>query len=126
MFGTSVTPDILYSEIEPADYDAVVFVGGGGAREYFDDSIAHNIAVKTLKAKKILGAICIAPSILANAGLLQNKKAVAFSSEKVNLQNKGALIQNVDVARDGNIITATGPQSAEKFGEAIVKAIKSV
>ncbi len=126
MLGGSVTPDVLYTSIDPSDYDAVIFVGGGGAREYFDDPTAHNIARNTIAKKKVLGAICIAPSILANAGLLNGKKAVVFNTEEPNLSSKGAILQNSDVVIDGNIITANGPHSAEDFGEAVVSALESM
>jgi protease I len=126
MLGDTVTPDTLYTSIDPKDYDAVIFVGGGGAREYFNDSTAHAIAKKTLAENKVLGAICIAPSILANAGLLLDKKAVVFSSEEANLESKGAILQPGDVAKDGNIVTATGPNAAKSFGKKIVESLKSV
>lgn len=126
MLGAVIIPDILHAELVPKDYDAVVFIGGGGAREYFNDETAHKIAKDTLSAGKILGAICIAPSILANAGLLHGKKATVFNSEESNLANKGAILKSADVVKDGNIITATGPHSAEEFGEEIIKAIKSM
>jgi protease I len=126
MLGLTVTPEVLYSTINPGDYDAVVFVGGGGSREYFDDQTAHNIAKSTVTSEKVLGAICIAPSILANAGLLQGKKATAYSSEEGNISGKGAILQNTGAVRDGRIVTADGPASADKFGDLIVQAIKSV
>ncbi len=124
MLGALVTPDVLYTEIDPADFDAVIFVGGGGAREYFDDESAHEIAKKTLAANRLLGAICIAPSILANAGLMHGKKAAVFGSQQGNLAEKGALLQKSDVVKDGDIVTAKGPESAQRFAKIIVDALQ--
>ena len=56
------------------DYDAVIFVGGPGSSEYWDDPKAHSIAEETVAADKIPGAICIAS--LAKSGVLKGKKAV--------------------------------------------------
>jgi len=64
----------LISKINIDNYDAVVFVGGGGATEYFNDSIAHKIVKESIAKGKVLAAICIAPNILANAGVLKGKK----------------------------------------------------
>ena len=75
MLGAKVKPDILFTDIQATDYDAVIFVGGSGANEYWDNPIAHKIANDAHNAKKIIGAICIAPVTLAKAGLLKNKKA---------------------------------------------------
>ena len=122
--GGKATAAIALSEVNPADYDAVVFVGGQGASTYFNDSTAQNLAKDALSKGKVVAAICIAPSILANAGLLDGKSATAFSSEQSNLESNGATYTGEAVTVDGKIITADGPSSARSFGEAIVNAIK--
>ena len=123
MLGAKITPDILFSTINVADYDAVIFVGGSGASEYWDNPAAHKIAHDANNAKKIVGAICIAPVTLAKAGLLKNKKATTYSSTINDVKSNGAKYTGADVERDGNIITASGPAAAQQFGEAIVKAL---
>ena len=116
-----VKPDILINDIKVNEVDAVVFVGGFGSSEYFDNPVAHNIAKQTLDQGKIIAAICIAPVILANAGLLQGKKATCGQSHDIEI--KGAIATRKDVERDGNIITASGQGAAEKFGETIASAL---
>jgi len=123
MLGAKVKPDILFTNINVADYDAVVFVGGSGASEYWDNPTAHKIANEANNAKKIVGAICIAPVTLAKAGLLKDKKATTFSSTINDIKSAGAKYTGADVERDGNIITASGPAAAQKFGETLVKAL---
>lgn len=75
MLGAIVKPDILISEIKIEEYNAIIFVGGSGASQYWNDPSAHRIAQEALSQGKILGAICIAPVILANAGVLENRRA---------------------------------------------------
>lgn len=123
MLGAKVKPDILLTDIRVADYDAVIFVGGSGANEYWDNPTAHKIANDANNAKKIVGAICIAPVTLAKSGLLKNKKATTYSSTVEDIKSCGANYTGADVERDGNIITASGPAAAQKFGETIVKAL---
>lgn len=123
MLGAKVKPDILLTGIRVADYDAIIFVGGSGANEYWDDPTAHKIANDANNAKKIVGAICIAPVTLAKSGLLKNKKATTYSSTVHDIKSGGANYTGADVERDGNIITASGPAAAQKFGETIVKAL---
>ncbi|MGB2696744.1 MAG: DJ-1/PfpI family protein [Candidatus Zixiibacteriota bacterium] len=124
MQGTGVHPDMLVSEIEPEDWDAVVFVGGVGASQYWDDSTAHSIAKGALDAGKIVGAICIAPVTLANAGILQGKKVTCWQSEVDKLKAKGAEYTGADVERDGKIITASGPEAAISFGLKLSEALQ--
>ena len=123
MLGAKVKPDILFTNINVADYDAVIFVGGSGASEYWDNPTAHKIANEANNAKKIVGAICIAPVTLAKAGLLKDKKATTFSSTINDIKSAGAKYTGAEVEIDGNIITASGPAAAQKFGETIVKAL---
>lgn len=123
MLGATADPDVLYNQVKVQDYDAVVFVGGSGATEYWNDPTAHSIAKACVNNSKILGAICIAPVTLANAGLLSGKKATVWSSEVDKLKAKGADYTGTDVEEDGQIITADGPTSARKFGNALAKAL---
>jgi protease I len=116
-----VKPDILITDIETKNFDAIVFVGGLGCMEYFDSPIAHKVAKQALEQGKIVAAICGAPVILANAGLLNGKKAT--TSRSYNIKEKGALYTGNPVERDGNIITANGPSASTEFGEAIASAL---
>ncbi|MEM7819282.1 MAG: DJ-1/PfpI family protein [Candidatus Aenigmatarchaeota archaeon] len=124
MLGKSVNPDIPLARVNVDDYDAIIFVGGVGASVYFKSATALNIAKNAYEKGKIIGAICIAPSILANAGILKGKKVTSWPSEASNLRSNGAFYTGSPVEIDKNIITANGPQSAKKFGEAILEALK--
>jgi len=123
MLGAVVKPEILFTDINVAVYDAVIFVGGSGASEYWENATAHKIAEETYNANKILGAICIAPVTLAKAGLLTGKNATTFSSTIEAIKSAGTNYTGAAVEKDGNIITASGPEAAKEFGETIVTAL---
>jgi protease I len=122
--GAKIDVDYDIDEVIMQDYDAVVFVGGPGAAVYFDDETAHSIAREALEEDEILGAICIAPVILANAGLLKGKKATVFPSGADDLKKNGAKYTGKDVEADGKIVTANGPAAAKKFGEKIAEMLR--
>lgn len=124
MLGMKVKPDTTISKIKADEFDAIVFIGGIGAKKLFDNEKAHALAKKAVEKKKVLGAICLAPSILANAGVLKGKKATVFKSEKDNLTKKGAKYQEKDVVTDGRIVTANGPKAAKKFAQELVKKLR--
>ena len=110
------------------NFDAVVFIGGDGTKEYFDNDNAHKIVQETVNANKVLAAICIAPVILARAGILKGKTATVWSSvvnksgEK-ELEEAGCTVSKKRVVQDERIITADGPSVSEEFARAITEAI---
>ena len=118
-----VRADVTIDQVDPKAYDAVIFVGGMGASEYFQNPTAHRIATEAHEAGKLVCAICIAPATLANAGLLRGRKATCYSSEKSTLTKAGARYTGEGVTTDGRIITADGPDSARRFGETIRDAL---
>lgn len=123
-FGRQLTPDFLIGECKADDYDAIVFIGGPGATEYFNNAQAHALARDAVSKGKVLGAICIAPVILANAGVLKGKKAAVFPSEQSQLVGQGARFIQQNVVVDGKIVTAAGPQAAREFAEILARLIQ--
>ena len=117
MLGLTVTPDTTLDKVAARDFDMVIFVGGYGASTYYDDKPAHALAAETVREGKPLAAICVAPTILANAGLLKGKKATVWESQSKALVAGGATYTARHVERDGLLITADGPTSAALFGE---------
>ena len=125
MLGAKVKPDVLLTDVKEADYDGIVFVGGGGAAEYFDSPVAHKLALSFFSHGKLTAAICIAPATLANAGVLKGKKATSFPSSEGALNAHGAIVIKDDVVTDGKIVTAVGPSAAKSFGKTLVAVLSS-
>lgn len=123
--GLSVKVDLPLDKVDPKKYDAVIFVGGPGSPQYFDDATAHMICKDTLASGKLLCSICASVSTLARAGVLKGIRSTAFESRAQDLKDHGAIYTGKPVEIDGKIITANGPAAAKAFGEAIVKALMS-
>lgn len=121
--GLEVQPDILIDDVKVDDFDIVAFIGGGGSAEYFDSAPAHDLARDTVAKHKILAAICIAPGILARAGVLEGKRATTFPSEVESLQRGGARCTSNPVERDGWLVTANGPEAAAAFGRVLAEVL---
>jgi len=122
--GMVVKPDILVKDLINLDLAALIFVGGGGSSQYFKDETAHSLARNFANHGKVLGAICIAPVILANAGVLRGKKATVFPDGKSDLEAGGAVYTGNQVEVDDNLITGCGPEAAQAFGEKLVELLK--
>ncbi|OGZ18528.1 MAG: hypothetical protein A2175_01060 [Candidatus Nealsonbacteria bacterium RBG_13_42_11] len=130
--GGSVPIDFLIKEVDLSAFDAVVFIGGAGTLERLDNEDSYKLAQKTIQQDKVLAAICIAPVVLAKAGVLEGKKATVWSSPldesaiKI-LQDNGAIFEEAKaIVADGKIITGAGPEIAEGFGMKIIEVLTGI
>ena len=119
-FGDHVEAQISLKDVDVTEFEKIAFIGGPGACGFINDPEAQRIARETIEQGKKLGAICIAPTILASAGVLQGKNATVWNGDGQQssvLESAGASFTGEDVTVDGDIVTANGPPAAERFGE---------
>lgn len=126
--GGDARATMTLKEVNPKDFDAIVFVGGEGAKEFFDNDEAHKLAQEFHSRRKVVAAICIAPVILAKSGILKIRKATVWSSLASKsgleeLKSAGCNYTDEGVVVDGNIVTADGPARAEEFAKAVVEVL---
>lgn len=121
--GNPAEATIPLERLRVNEYDAVIFIGGVGAAEYVTSPSAMNVARETVRNGKVLAAIGVAPTILANAGVLAGIRATSFLSERGALIQANAIYTGHPVERDRFIITATGPAAVVPFGRVIVEAV---
>jgi len=127
VLGNVAEATIPVNRLKVDDYDAIIFIGGPGAAEYANNP-ANNPAImnmvrETVRKGKVLGAIGVAPTILANANVLAGIRATSFLSERGRLIQAGAIYTVFPVERERSIITATGPDAAVQFGRVITYAL---
>lgn len=120
--GIRTNVEIIIDSIAVEDYDAIIFVGGSGAGYFYDSAKAHEIAKQALNQDRILASICAGSTILAKAGVLRGKQATGFYKEPI--VEHGGLYSSEYVVRDGNLITAIGPNVTKEFAEAITNALQ--
>lgn len=121
--GGKAKIDKPLGKVKAADYEGVIFVGGEGAKKYFRDKQVLELAKSFYSAGKVIGAICIAPAILANAGLLRGKKVSVFPSQEKTFLAKGAKLSHEPVTIDGTIVTARDAEAALEFGQKLNDAL---
>jgi len=123
VLGNPTEASIPVNRLKVDDYDAIIFIGGPGAAEYVGSPAVMNMVRETVSKGKVLAAIGVAPTILANANVLAGIRATSYLSERDILVQAGAIYTGFPVEQERLIITATGPQAAVQFGRAITNAL---
>lgn len=114
--GIRVLADALLSEIDALSFDLLFIPGGPGVNQLRDDGRAAKLAAHYAAANHPVAAICAAPLVLMDAGLLTHKRFTAYHSVRAELG--GGLDDRVVV--DGNLITSRGAGTAIDFALAMV------
>ncbi len=109
--------EIALSRLQAADFDMLLLPGGPGVAGLRKEGRAVALAKEFSAAEKLIAAICAAPTILHDAGLLEGKRFTAHVS--VHGELPGAL-GDERVVQDGKIITSRGAGTALDFGLALV------
>lgn len=103
----AVQADALYEDVDFAELDGVVLPGGMPGTTNLGAHAGVNETIKSFAADgKLVAAVCAAPSVLGQAGLLQGKKATCYPGYEDKLT--GAEVIYEEVAEAGNIITSRG------------------
>ena len=121
-WGESVAVDKTVDAIENCDgYDALLLPGG----QMNPDILRMNeravaIVREFALADKPIAAICHAPWLLAEAGLIDGKTVTSWPSIRTDLKNAGANVIDQEVATDGKFITSRNPDDIPAFSKALI------
>ncbi|WP_374929914.1 type 1 glutamine amidotransferase domain-containing protein [Kytococcus sedentarius] len=120
------TADATVADIDPAQVDALVLPGGVANPDLLRQSDeAVQFIKKVYEAGTPVAAICHAPWVLAEAGIVSGKRVTGFDSIETDLRNAGAeWVADQEVVVDGNLITSRNPDDLPAFNGAIVEALE--
>jgi len=122
--GTKLVPDTDLDSALEREFDMVVLPGGLPGADHLDsDNRIRFLLRKMADSGKFIAAICAAPKVLANAGLLENKNATGYPGSLDNLNLTNTIIRNEPVVRDGKIITSRGPGTAMDFALELIEVL---
>jgi len=120
--GVHLVADTELDEVIYNDFDIVILPGGlPGATNLNSDPRIHAILKRLYQNGKALAAICAAPLVLANAGLLDGKTAT-FYPGALNIDDwPNTLFSGDAVVVDDRVLTSRGPGTAMDFALAIIE-----
>lgn len=123
--NTKIIPDTTLDEALKEEFDMVVLPGGMPGADHLDsDARIHELLRKMVDSGKFVAAICAAPKVLANAGLLKGKQATSYPGFLDELGLDGVRSTGNAVECDGTIITSRAAGTAMDFALMLVEKLK--
>ena len=118
----TIVTDTTFKESDFNLFDAIILPGGmPGTNNLNAHQELKELLINFSKNNKLIGAICAAPLVLGELGLLKNKSAICYSGFEQHLI--GANLINQSVVKDTNIVTANGVGAAMQFALYLVEEL---
>ena len=116
--GIAFETDDLIDNVNWDEIDGIVLPGGMPGTLHLGESAPVTDRIRAFaKEGKLVAAICAAPSVLGQAGLLKGRRAACYPGFEEKLT--GADVSTDEVVRDGHIVTSRGMGTAIPFGLAL-------
>lgn len=120
--GINVQTEDLFSEADFSESDMIVLPGGMPGTTNLNTHEGVRCVVKQFAEEgKLIAAICAAPTVLGNLGLLKGKRITCYPGVEPEIQ--GAVMLRTQVAVDGNIITSRGVGTAIAFALKLIEVL---
>ena len=122
--GTQLVPDATLDSVLREDFDMVVLPGGmPGAQHLKEDSRILALLKRMAEQGRYTAAICAAPMVLAEAGLLAGRRATSYPGFLDKMAVPGMAYLKDAVVADGKVLTSRGPGTAMDFALMLVEVL---
>jgi protein deglycase len=108
--------------VPPHQFDCLFLPGGPGVKQLRADARVRELVLRQHAAGRWLAAICAAPTVLYDAGLLNGRRYTAHFSVADEIP---AILAGERVVSDGNVLTSRGAGTALDFGLLLVEKLFS-
>jgi 4-methyl-5(b-hydroxyethyl)-thiazole monophosphate biosynthesis len=120
--GVNVIPDRSIDEVALEEFAAVILPGGSpGYINLGRDRRVRDLVTRAFEEGRIVAALCGAPTVLADLGILKGKKATVYPGKEADLT--GAEPVNERLVVDGTVVTSQGPGTAIEFGIKLIELL---
>jgi len=122
--GVVMVPDTTIDAVLEDFFDMIILPGGGPGADRLDADLRIRGLLKRLNGEgKYVAAICAAPKVLANAGLLDGRRATGYPGVLEGMNLPRVDLDPKPVIRDGKVITSRGPGTAMDFALELIELL---
>lgn len=123
-WGESFPVDVPLEEARAEDYDALLLPGGVMNPDNLrTDERALRFVRAFFEANKPVAAICHAPWLLAEAGVVEGRSITSYHSIRTDMENAGARWEDSEVVVDAGLVTSRNPDDIPAFNRKMVEEI---
>ncbi|MDD9717256.1 type 1 glutamine amidotransferase [Dinoroseobacter sp. PD6] len=124
-WGRMAEVDLRIEDADSTQYDALVLPGGQINPDILRLDPAAIALIQAFRDRdRPVAAICHAPWLLIEAGLVAGREVTSWPSLRTDLANAGAQVVDVPVARDRGLITSRNPDDLDAFVAAIIEEVE--
>ena len=117
--------DLKIADANSFDYDALVIPGGQINPDLLRVEADVNKRVKDFHNEgKVIAAVCHAPWVLAEAGIVKGREMTSYGAIKTDIVNAGAKWLDAEVVADAGIVTSRQPDDLDAFVARIVEEVE--
>ena len=121
---TIIIADTTLDKVIDDSFDLMVLPGGlPGADNLNADPRIHQLIDRLNAENKKIAAICAAPKVLLENGILDGKQATAYPGALSALNTSKIKLNEEAVQIDGNVITSKGPGTAMDFALTLIEQL---
>jgi protease I len=120
--ASTVKVDKTVEEITPDDYDALLIPGGvGNPDQLRGDENAVAFVRDFHEAGKPIAAICHAPWVLVESGIVRGRRVTSWPTLETDIRNAGGEWVDEEVVVDDNVVTSRKPDDIPAFNEKMLE-----
>ena len=124
-WGIEMKTDVSVENANADDYNALVLPGGVMNPDTLRTNDAALDFIRAFfKAGKPVSAICHAPQLLIEAGVVEGRNVTSYKSIKTDLKNAGANWENSEVVTDEGLVTSRNPDDLPAFNDKMIEEIE--
>ncbi len=122
--GVRLLPDVALDDVLDEFFDLILLPGGlGGTEQLRADARIHQLIQRTYDQGGLVGAICAAPLVLQDMGMLNHRRATAYPG-CLSVEHATSMTLSTEAIEiDGRIMTSRGPGTAMRFALQLIEQL---